>query len=99
MSMEVKLSVPHIAHAVASGPYSPVDSINIGSALVNVDASRISYTLMRVGWDLSSWTWRKGSQVIVTGDITINSFTLSVCPYHAMDDGGWDRLRCQSSVL
>jgi hypothetical protein len=38
--MEVKLSVPHIAHAVASGPHSAVDSTNVGSAFVNIDASK-----------------------------------------------------------
>jgi hypothetical protein len=43
--IEIKESVPHIAHAVANGPYSAVDSTNIGSALVNVDASE-SHTMV-----------------------------------------------------
>jgi hypothetical protein len=43
---KVKLSVPHIAHAVASGPYSAVGGTNVVSALVNVDASE-SHTLSK----------------------------------------------------
>jgi hypothetical protein len=87
--IEIKLSVPHIAHAVANGPYSAVDTTNIGSALVNVDAAE-SHT-HGVGLDLSSWTWRKGSQIIGTGDIT--SFTLPVGSHEivltVVDTGGY----------
>jgi hypothetical protein len=42
----MEVSVLHIAHAVASGPYSAIGGTNAVSALVNVDASE-SHTLSK----------------------------------------------------
>jgi IPT/TIG domain len=72
--IEIRKSVPHIAHAVSNGPYYAVDTLNVGFATVNVDGSE-SHTH---GTDLilTNWTWTKGAQTIGTGEIT--SFNLSV---------------------
>ena len=72
--IEIKKSLPHVAHSVSNGPYSVVDTANIGFARVNVDGSE-SHTH---GTDLvlTSWTWKKGAQTLGTGEIT--SFNLPV---------------------
>ena len=72
--IEIKKSVPHVAHSVSNGPYYAVDTTNSGFATVNVDGSE-SHTH---GTDLilTSWTWKKGSQTLGTGEIT--SFNLPV---------------------
>ena len=72
--IEIKKSVPHVAHSVSNGPYFAVDSSNVGSATVFVDGSE-SHTH---GTDLilTSWTWKKGAQTLGTGEIT--SFNLPV---------------------
>ena len=72
--IEIKRSVPHVAHSVSNGPYFAVDTSNVGFATVNVDGSE-SHTH---GTDLvlTSWTWKKGAQTLGTGEIT--SFNLPV---------------------
>lgn len=72
--IEIKKSVPHVAHSVSNGPYFAVDTLNRGFATVNVDGSE-SHTH---GTDLilTNWTWKEGAQIIGTGEIT--SFNLSV---------------------
>jgi hypothetical protein len=72
--IEIKQSLPHVAHSVSNGPYYAVDTTNVGFARVNVDGSE-SHTH---GTDLvlTSWTWKKGAQTIGTGEIT--SFDLPV---------------------
>ena len=72
--IEIKKSLPHVAHSVSNGPYFAVDSSNVGSARVNVDGSE-SHTH---GTDLvlNQWTWKKGAQVLGTGEIT--NFNLPV---------------------
>ena len=72
--IEIKKSVPHVAHSVSNGPYFAVDSSNIGSATVFVDGSE-SHTH---GTDLilTNWTWKKGALTLGTGEIT--SFNLPV---------------------
>ena len=72
--IEIKISVPHVAHSVSNGPYFAVDTVNAGFATVNVDGSE-SHTH---GSDLvlTSWTWKKGAQTLGTGEIT--SFNLPV---------------------
>jgi hypothetical protein len=72
--IEIKRSVPHVAHSVSNGPYFAVDTTNVGFATVHVDGSE-SHTH---GTDLvlTSWTWKKGAQTLGTGEIT--SFNLPV---------------------
>ena len=72
--IEIKKSLPHVAHSVSNGPYFAVDSSNVGSARVNVDGSE-SHTH---GTDLvlNQWTWKKGAQILGTGEIT--NFNLPV---------------------
>ena len=73
-AIEIKKSVPHVAHSVSNGPYFAVDTLNVGSATVFVDGSE-SHTH---GTDLilTSWTWKKGTQTLGIGEIT--SFNLPV---------------------
>jgi hypothetical protein len=72
--IEIKKSLPHIAHSVSNGPYYAVDTSNGGSALVNVDGSE-SHTH---GTDLflTQWTWKKGAKILGSGETT--SFKLPV---------------------
>jgi IPT/TIG domain len=72
--IEIKLSVPHIAHSVSNGPYFFVDTSNVGFATVTVDGSE-SHTH---GTDLflTTWTWKKGAQVLGTAPVC--SFVLPV---------------------
>jgi IPT/TIG domain len=72
--IEIKRSVPHVAHSVSNGPYHAVDSRNIGSAIVNVDGSE-SHT-HGINLVLNQWTWTKGNQVLATGDVA--TFSLPV---------------------
>ena len=73
-AIEIKKSVPHVAHSVSNGPYFAVDTLNVGSATVSVDGSE-SHT-HGIGLILTSWTWKKGAQTLGTGEVT--SFTLPV---------------------
>jgi hypothetical protein len=72
--IEIKRSSPHLAHAVANGPYHAVDSTNKGSGIVNVDGSE-SHT-HGVDLILRNWTWTKGAQILGRGETA--SFTLPV---------------------
>jgi IPT/TIG domain len=72
--IEIKRSVPHVAHSVSNGPYYAVDTTNVGFATVYVDGSE-SHT-HGTNLSLTSWTWKKGAQTIGTGEIT--SFNLPV---------------------
>ena len=72
--IEIKPSLPHVAHSVSNGPYFAVDNANVGSATVFVDGSE-SHTHGR-DLVLTSWTWKKGAQILGTGEIT--SFNLPV---------------------
>jgi IPT/TIG domain len=72
--IEVRRSLPHLAHAVANGPYTVVDVDNVGSAVVNVDGSE-SHT-HGIDAVLSEWTWKEGSKTLATSEIA--SFELPV---------------------
>jgi IPT/TIG domain len=72
--IEIKKSLPHIAHSVSNGPYFAVDTSNVGSATVNVDGSE-SHT-HGTGLSLTQWTWKKGAQTLGSGEII--SFNLPV---------------------
>jgi len=63
--IEVKLVEDHLAHAVASGPYSGVDVLGIGSATVPVDGS-YSHTHGQ-GLVLVDFIWKTGSTVLAQG--------------------------------
>jgi hypothetical protein len=65
--IEIKKALPHIAHSVSNGPYRAVDSRNIGTANVIVDGSE-SHT-HGIDLVLNQWIWKKGSQIIGTGEI------------------------------
>jgi IPT/TIG domain len=86
--IEIKRSVPHIAHSVSNGPYHAVDSTNIGSATVNVDGSE-SHT-HGIDLVLNQWKWTKGNQVLATGEVA--SFSLPVGTHDitltVIDSGG-----------
>lgn len=73
-AIEIKRSTPHLAHAVANGPYHTVDTTNTSSGIVRVDGSE-SHT-HGVGLVLTNWTWKKGAQIVGRGEIT--SFSLPV---------------------
>jgi IPT/TIG domain len=66
--IEIKKALPHIAHSVSNGPYRAVDSTNVGFASVTVDGSE-SHT-HGIDLVLNQWIWKKGSQIIGTGEIT-----------------------------
>ena len=72
--IEIKLSVPHVAHSVSNGPYFFVDTSNVGFAAVTVDGSE-SHTH---GTDLvlTEWIWKEGSQIL--GTKPVSNFTLPV---------------------
>ena len=72
--IEIKQSVPHVAHSVSNGPYFFVDTLNDGFATATVDGSE-SHTH---GTDLvlTQWIWKKGAEVLGTGPVS--SFTLPV---------------------
>jgi hypothetical protein len=72
--IEIVLAQPHIAHSVSNGPYRAVDSMNVGSVNVTVDGSE-SHT-HGIDLVLTQWIWKKGSQIIGTGEIS--TFTLPV---------------------
>jgi IPT/TIG domain len=86
--IEIKRSLPHVAHSVSNGPYRAVDSKNVGSATVNVDGSE-SHT-HGIGLVLNQWTWKKGSQILARGEIA--SFVLPVGSHDitltVVDSGG-----------
>ena len=86
--IEIKRSVPHVAHSVSNGPYHAVDSLNIGSATVNVDGSE-SHT-HGIDKILNQWIWTKGNQVLARGEVA--SFSLPVGTHDialtVIDDGG-----------
>jgi IPT/TIG domain len=72
--IEIKRSVPHIAHSVSNGPYRAVDINNNGFATIVLDGSE-SHT-HGVDLSLKQWIWKKGSQIIGTGEVS--SFTFPV---------------------
>lgn len=63
-AIRVKLVRPHLAHAVAGGPYSTVDVNGNGSAGISVDGSQ-SHT-HGIGLNLQSFEWKVGSKVLGT---------------------------------
>jgi IPT/TIG domain len=73
-AIEVKRSLPHLAHAVANGPYHAVDITNTNSGIVYVDGTE-SHT-HGPGLTLTNWTWTKGPQILGRREVT--SFTLPV---------------------
>jgi IPT/TIG domain/Malectin domain len=65
--IEVKLTGPHYAHAVAGGPYFAVDVDNNNEQAVAVDGGG-SHT-HGPGQVLASFTWRKGATIVGTGEV------------------------------
>lgn len=64
--IEIRRSLPHLAHAVSNGPYFGVDTNNNGFAHVKLDGSE-SHT-HAPDLQLVEWIWRKGSTVIASGE-------------------------------
>ena len=67
-AIEVNLLAPHLAHAVASGPYFAVDVEGVGLASVHVDGSA-SHT-HAPGLDLTDWQWYEGTTLVGYGEVT-----------------------------
>jgi Malectin domain/IPT/TIG domain len=65
--IEIELLKPHLAHAVAQGPYFAVDVNHTGMAVVAVDGS-FSHT-HGVGLSLTSFLWKVGSTTIGRGQM------------------------------
>ena len=63
--IEIKLLALHLAHSVTGGPYSAVDTTNIGSATIPVNGGA-SHT-HATGLVVNQWIWKEGSQVLATG--------------------------------
>ena len=89
-AIEIKLLAPHLAHAVAGGPYTGVDVDGDGFGVVSVDSSE-SHT-HATGKALIDWTWKEGATIIGQGETT--SLTLPVGNHTVsltvVDDGGND---------
>lgn len=88
--IEVKLLEPHLAHAVAGGPYVTVDTDGDGFGVVSVDSSE-SHT-HAIGKILVDWTWKEGAQVIAQGEtaeltLPVGNHTVALT---VVDDGGHD---------
>jgi hypothetical protein len=86
--IEIRRSLPHVAHAVSNGPYRAVDTNRDGVAIVYVDGSE-SHT-HGVDLTLTQWIWKKGPQIIGRGQRS--SFTLPVGTHSitltVIDSGG-----------
>jgi glucose/arabinose dehydrogenase len=67
-ALEVKYLKPHLAHAVANGPYLAVAAAVSGKASIRVDGS-LSHT-HGIGLVLNLFEWRIGTKVVGTGEIT-----------------------------
>ena len=65
-AIKIESNGPHLAHAVAGGPYVAVDIKDAGSALVPVDGS-LSHT-HGPGLDLVKWIWMLGTTEIASGE-------------------------------
>jgi IPT/TIG domain len=63
--IEIKLLGPHLAHAVAGGPYFAVDTNNSGSATFQVDGTQ-SHTHGE-NLALTKYIWKTGSTVLGNG--------------------------------
>ena len=63
--IEIRRSIPHLAHAVSNGPYFGVDSDDDGFAIVALDGSE-SHT-HALDARLVEWIWREDSTVIGRG--------------------------------
>jgi len=89
-AIEIKRLAPHLAHAVAGGPYTAVDVDGDGFGVVSVDCSE-SHT-HATGKSLIAWTWKEGPTIIGQGETT--SLTLPVGNHvvslRVVDDGGND---------
>jgi IPT/TIG domain len=72
--IEIRRSLPHLAHAVSNGPYFGVDTDNDGLALVALDGSE-SHT-HATDLQLVDWIWREGNRIIARGEKA--SITLSI---------------------
>ena len=67
-AIEINLLAPHLAHAVASGPYTAVDVNGTGFAYVPVDG-RASHT-HAPEFDLTEWKWFEGNTLVGQGELT-----------------------------
>lgn len=87
-AIQVNLNVPHVAHAVANGPYFAVDVDNTGFALVPVDG--IPSHTHGIGLNLTSWTWYENGNVVGVGEVT--TLNMAVGEHYVTlrveDDGG-----------
>lgn len=72
----IRLLGPHLAHSVANGPYRAVDIDGDGMADVPVDGS-LSHT-HGTGLTLENWIWRKGPNIIGTGELTTLTLPVGV---------------------
>ena len=67
-AIEINHVGEHLAHAVASGPYTVVDVLGGGFASVTLDGTS-SHT-HAPGLSLINWTWFEGSAIIGIGEVT-----------------------------
>jgi hypothetical protein len=65
-AIEIRRSLPHLAHAVSNGPYFAVDSTRTGHAMIPFDGSE-SHT-HAPDLELVKWTWREGRQILSTSE-------------------------------
>lgn len=64
--IEIRRSMPHLAHAVSNGPYFGVDTNDDGLGLIALDGSE-SHT-HAPDLRLVEWIWREGSTIIARGE-------------------------------
>jgi hypothetical protein len=87
-AIQINLNIPHVAHAVANGPYFAVDVDNTGYALVAVDG--VPSHTHGIGLNLTSWVWYEGSAVVGVGELATLNMTVGqhYVTLRVKDDGG-----------
>lgn len=86
--IEIKILAPHLAHSVPGGPYSAVDTTNLGSASVPVNGV-FSHTHAS-NKVLTDWIWKEGAAVLATGEKTAVNLSVGehTVALTVIDNGG-----------
>ena len=86
--VEIKSLGPHLAHSVAGGPYTVVDTTNAGNAIVAVDGSG-SHT-HGPGLSIIEYVWRSGFDILGEGEKILVELPVGVSPLTltVRDSGG-----------
>jgi len=87
-AIQINLNTPHVAHAVANGPYFAVDVDDNGYALVAVDG--VPSHTHGTGLNLTSWIWYEGAEVVGVGEVATLNMSVGehFITLRVEDDGG-----------